>query len=249
MRGQSHFSDYIELFEQIENTSKRAVKGKQLACISRLVFHCGVRRHQVPELKIGDVMDTTGNIIRSIQKFDKEINLTDEMAAEIQNYLNDLKKQNPTLTNQSDWLFPDYRSEKKLERHWDEFGTKYIDIFHAGIKNYYSDARKAGKDEKNIFADGSRQLRISEREFEAVAYDKKIPAGKTIDETCIETIIRLLDQAERMKKSDPNSKQKATDILNEFEETVKKFKSKKSREKYEAFRPRFHDLLNPYIQP
>ena len=201
--------DYNKLFEQIENTSARGVKGNQLACISRLVFYCGLRRKEIPVLKIRDVIDKDGKIIRNIQTFRKEIILNDEMAAEIQKYINGLSKQNPSLTNQTSWLFPSYRNERQLHRHWKKFNVKHIDIFHAGIKYYYSAARNNGIDDKIIFTTGSRQLRISEREFSAIVYGKKIQVGKTPDEQSSDKIMVLLARAENISHRGPEAKEEA----------------------------------------
>jgi len=170
--------DYIKLFEQIENTTLKGVKGNQLACISRLVFYCGLRRKEIPSLKIRDVIDRAGKIISSIRTFKKEIMLTDNMSTEMQKYINDLRKKSPSLVNRTSWLFPHYRNERQLHRHWQEFNIKYINILHAGIKYYYSTARSTKIDKKIIFAEGSRQLRVSERQFSAIVSGKIIQAGR-----------------------------------------------------------------------
>ncbi len=48
--------DMLNLFAQIEASLKTEFEGKQLACISKLVFYCGVRAKEIPELRIRDVI-------------------------------------------------------------------------------------------------------------------------------------------------------------------------------------------------
>ena len=239
-----------KLFDQMKNTSKRLIPGKQLACISQLVFYSGIRKKEVPILKICDVVDTGCNIKKSISVsvFKKNIILNSIMMEEMRSYIDDLKNLTSSPTNQSDWLFPNYRNEKKLWRHWKEFNIKYIDIFHAGIKDYWANGRTSGILKNTIIADGSKQLRITEREFKAIVYGQKIPAGKTIDHHCSMRILELLEEAEKIKKSEPDSKQKATNILNQFNESLKKFKSQNMRKSYEQVRPKFNSLLDPFLK-
>ena len=59
--------DMLDLFDRIETGLKTEFEGKQLACISKLVFYCGVQAKEIPELRIRDVIGKDGEIIRKIK--------------------------------------------------------------------------------------------------------------------------------------------------------------------------------------
>ena len=66
----------LDLFDRIETGLKTEFEGKQLACISKLVFYCGVQAKEIPELRIRDVIGKDGEIIRKIKvKGARDINL------------------------------------------------------------------------------------------------------------------------------------------------------------------------------
>jgi len=53
-----------------------------------------------------------------------------------------------------------------------------------------------------------------------VALNSKIPAGRSVDNRCIEEIMVLMDQAERLNKKNLNVKKEAQIILEKFNKTV-----------------------------
>ena len=66
----------LDLFDRIEAGLKTEFEGKQLSCISKLVFYCGVQAKEIPELRIRDVIGKGGEIIRKIKvKGARDINL------------------------------------------------------------------------------------------------------------------------------------------------------------------------------
>ena len=71
---------FNQLIDRIETAPTLKFAHKQLACISKLVFFCGVQPPEIPKISIRDVLDNGGNIIREIHKFDKPIFLKDEVA-------------------------------------------------------------------------------------------------------------------------------------------------------------------------
>jgi hypothetical protein len=194
------------------------------------------------------VADKNFNIIKTIKKFLKDIVIPDETAASIQHYVDDLKKLNPFLTKRRSPLFPSYLSERRLHRHWAAFDSKYIDILHAGINYYFLKALKSGETKKDIIDAGSIQLRISEREFEAVASNNKIPAGKSIDDKCSENILELFEQAEHISNIDPRASSKAEAIMKKYERELKNFRSKTLFQSYREIRVDFERVLSPFLR-
>ena len=226
----------MQLFDRMETDSSIMLVGKQLACISKLIFYCGVQQGEITKLLIRDVLDNGGNVIRVIHKFDKPILLTPEVAESISRHIEEMGSRNPTLVKRRSPLFPAYPNTRKIRRHWKSFGTSYIEIHHAGIHYYYQMGLAAGRSKGWIYETGGRQKRISARQFQAVALNSKIPAGRSVDERCVEEILSLQEQAERLTKNDPNARSEAQHILEKFDETVRKIRSDELRERYGVVR-------------
>jgi hypothetical protein len=233
----------MQLFDRMETDSSMRGAGMQLACISKLVFYCGVQQREIPELLIRDVLDNNGNIIKVIRKFDKPIVLEDEIAESIASHIDEMKRRNPSLVKRRSPLFPAYRNTKKLRRHWKSFGITYTQIHHAGIHYYNQKGLSAGELKGRIYETGSGQKRISERQFQAVALNSKIPAGRSVDDQCIDVILSLMEQAERINTKNSNAQKEARRILAKFDETVQKIRLSELREQYGSLRSNFETLF------
>jgi hypothetical protein len=227
---------FNQLIDQIESAPTLKFAHRQLACISKLVFFCGVQPPEIVKLLIRDVVDTGGSIIMDIDKFEKPIFLTDEVARSIARHIDGMGKGNPTLVKRLSPLFPAYPNTRKLARHWKKFGTSYLEIHHAGIHHFYQTKLAAGLPKGRIYKEGGRQKRVTPRQFLAVALNSKIPAGRSVDDRCIHDIMELMEQAERLDKTEPGAKIKANRILAQFDDAVRKIRSDKLREEYGRLR-------------
>ena len=69
-----------------------------------------------------------------------------------------------------------------------------------------------------------------------MALNSKIPRGKSVDERCVDEIVSLQEQAERLNKKDPNAGREAQLILEKFDETVRKIRFDELREEYGSLR-------------
>jgi hypothetical protein len=239
----SERQSFAHLFDRMMTDSSLKGAGKQLACISKLVFYCGVKEREVPKLLIRDVLDIDSNIITEIHKFEKPVFLTDEIAESIARHIDEMSSRNPSLVKRRSPLFPAYQNARKLRRHWQSFDTTCTKIHHAGIHYYYQRRLTDGVPKGQIYESGSLQKRISERQFQAVALNQKIPAGRSVDDRCVDEIWGLIEQAERMNKNDPNAKKEARRILAEFNKTVRKIRSTKLRQLYTSLRSNLNTLL------
>jgi integrase len=237
----------VQLFDRMETDSSMMFAGKQLACISKLVFYCGVQQGEITKLLIRDVIDNSGNIIREIHKFDKSIFLTDDVAEFINRHIAEMGNRNPTLVKRRSPLFPSYRNTRKLRRHWESFGVTYLQIHHAGIHYYYQMGLAAGKSKGRIYETGGLQKRISARQFQAIALNTKISDGKSVDDRCVEEIMRLEEQAEHLNKKDPNARSEAQHILEKFDETVRKIQSDELREEYGSLRSILQNIFKSIL--
>jgi hypothetical protein len=237
------FHNFMQLFDRMETGSSMKAAGKQLACISKLVFYCGVQQREISELLIRDVLDNNGNIIKEIHKFDKPIFLTNEVAESIARHIEEMRDRNPSLVKRRSPLFPAYPNTRKLRHHWKSFGFTYTQIHHAGIHYYNQKGLSDSKPRGRIYETGSRQKRISERQFQAVALNSKIPAGRSVDDRCIDEILSLMEQAERINTKNSNAQKEARRILAKFDETIQKIRLSELREQYGLLRSNFETLF------
>jgi len=140
---------YTELFQWIRDNSKTKMHGFQLECITKLVFFGGVQRRRIPELKVCNVFDGNGRPLDKTTKLKKEIHLSDEMKAALEDYFNDLKSRRSSLANRDSCLFPFYGNANILRRHWEKFGTGYSQIKRDG-KLYEKEEERRRDEERAL---------------------------------------------------------------------------------------------------
>jgi len=239
----------LDLFDRIEAGLRTKFEGKQLACISKLVFYCGVQAKEIPELRIRDVIGKGGEIIRKIKiKGARDINLNGAAFGAVREYVAELRKRRPSLTQGQKRLFPGYPNIDKLKRDWKRFGLNYRIIKEAGYVHYRDSERKKGTSDALIYKKGAEQLRVTTRQFRAVVTGNKIPAGVPVYNRCVDEIMRLYGQAERLDKSASNAAEKAKDIMARFEGCLNRIRDKTLRAEYESMRPRIKTELHPLIK-
>lgn len=235
---------FTQLFDRMEADSSLKGTGRQLACISKLVFYCGIKEGEIPKLTIRDVIDIEGNIISVIRKFSKPIMLTDETERCIAKHIDEMNTRNPSLVKRRSPHFPSYPNTRKIKRHLKTFGTTYMQIHHAGIHYYYQKGLVAGRSKGWIYENGSKQKRISVRQFQAVALKAKIPAGVPVDNRCINEIIRIFDAAERLDKNDPDAKNASARLIKKYKKVLNRFRSKNLKKIYENELSRLDSMLS-----
>ena len=211
--------DMLDLFDRIETGLKTEFEGKQLSCISKLVFYCGVQAKEIPELRIRDVIGKDGEIIRKIKvKGARDINLNGAATEAVRKYVADLRQKRPSLMQGQERLFPGYPNIDKLKRDWKRLGTDCRSIKEAGYIHYRDSERRKGTSDALINKKGAEQLRVTTRQFRAVATGNKIPAGVPVDNRCVDEIMMLLEKAERLDKDAPDAAEIAHSIMEEYEE-------------------------------
>jgi hypothetical protein len=240
----SDFQSFIQLFDRMETDSSLKSTGRQLACISKLVFYCGIKEGEIPELSIRDVIDKDGNIIRGIRKFSKPIMLTDELEDCISRHIEEMNTRNPSLVKRRNPLFPAYPNTRKIKRHLKTFGTTHTQIHHAGIHYYYRKGLEAGRSKGWIYENGSRQKRISIRQFQAIALKAKIPAGVSVDNRCVDEIIRIFDSAVRLDKNAPDVKNETALLIKKYKKVLERFRSNNLKKIYENELSRLESMLS-----
>jgi integrase len=239
----------LDLFDRIETGLKTEFEGKQLSCISKLVFYCGVQAKEIPELRIRDVIEKDGEIIRKIKvKGARDINLNGAATEAVRKYVADLRQKRPSLTHDQKRLFPGYPNIDKLKRDWKRFGLNYRIIKEAGYVHYRDSERRNGTSEALINKKGAEQLRVTTRQFRAVVTGNKIPAGVPVDNRCVDEIVRLYGEAQNLDKSAPDAAEIAHTIMERYEGCLNRIRSDEVRERYDGFRPRFVKMLRSYLK-
>jgi len=225
--------EFLQLIERIQTGSKRKFDGEQLACICQLVYYCGLAAKEVPKLKVGEVVDKNGAVIGDIKSGDAAtIHLNDEARAAIERYIGQLRQNLPSFTHIDAWLFPSYRNTDKLKRDLKRFAADCSMVKKSGYFFFYQNEKRKGSRETRIYKEGGKQLRVTARQFRAVATGNKIRPGKTVDNRCIEQLFGLQEEAERLDKKAPNASEMARGIMARFEQIVASMRNQGTRDNY-----------------
>ena len=204
--------------------------------------------NEVDGVFVQEIVDKDGNIIRVIRKFGKPIVLTGELEECIARHIEEMGNRNPTLVKRRSPLFPAYRNTRKIKRHLKIFGATYTQIHHAGIHYFYRKGLAAGRSKGWIYESGRRQKRISARQFQAIALNSKIPAGRSVDTRSIEEILGLLEEAQHMDKNAPDAEENARNMMERFEKSLNNIRNNEDRKNYEQVRPHIEKALAPHIK-
>ena len=95
---------------------------------------------------------------------------------------------------------------------------------------------------------GAEQLRVTTRQFRAVATGNKIMPGETVDDRCIEEMFSLEREAQDLDKNAPNAAEAARSIMDKFEKSVNSMQKKYLRDRHEKpFRSSIEKALAPFI--
>lgn len=224
---------FLQLIERIRSGSKSSFDGEQLACIAQLVYYCGVLAREIPNLKVGQVVNQDGAIIGYIDGSGaRTIHLNDEALAAIERYIAQLRQKLPSFTHIDARLFPSYRNTDKLKRDLKRFGTTCSSIKEAGYFNFFRNEEGKYTHETQIYEWGGKQMRVTARQFRAVVTGSKIGPGMSVDNRSGDELIRLLEEAEHLNKNAPDAAAIARGIMARFEQIVGGIRNQGKRENY-----------------
>jgi len=241
---------FLQLIERIQTEPKNRFEGSQLTCIAKLVYFCGVLAQEIPKLKVGDVIDKDGEIIRTVESIGaRKIYLKGCALETVRHYIAALRQMLPSFMHLKARLFPSYRNTDKLKRDLKRYDTDCRTIKDAGYSYYYRNEKSEGNRETLIYKRGARQLRVTDRQFRAVANRNKIKPGKSVDTCSVDEIMALLDEAGSLDKKAPDAANIARSIMDRFENSVRNIRKKEVRDDYEgAVRCSLKKLLAPLIK-
>lgn len=173
MPDPADYKAFLALFDHIE-TGKTELRnpfhGKQLACISRLVFYCGVQRKEIPELLVRDMIGQDGRLLIRITRFEQPIVLNRPAYNALERYLAELKKKPPKFLNRKSYFFPNFQNVEKLQEDWSRFGTNYREIRKAAFHHYVAEYAS----NLSSIHDCAEQLRVAPRYFQTVYFRYRV---------------------------------------------------------------------------
>ena len=238
------------LLQQIENTDKKKVSQPELSCITQLVYYSGIRQKEAIDLRVLDVVDANGDVKAIIRNkkiiIDKEpIIFPDQARNAVKAYLTIMKSKNPILVMKRKPLFPTYRTDRTLRRHWELTNTKFSEIREGGIKSHFTREGLNHEVLEKIYKEGSKIYRISPRQFYAVIANKKIQSGQIVyDDRCIVRMLEAWEQIQKINCNSPSAKNDAIKILDEANEAFGKIRNPEHRNNYKSLIDHISNIAN-----
>ena len=165
MENDMENKEIIKLLDTINASTDKVIDGKVLSCALYLVWGCGVKKKEIPELKIETIIDEAGKVAESMKIGLDSVPLPGEVQLMLTDYLGYLKP-NGKYSKPDDKLFPGYNIKRTLERHVEKFYTEgqiFQKLRKAGIKNCYYSLLNSGEREEECLGT-AEQFRITERE-------------------------------------------------------------------------------------
>jgi hypothetical protein len=124
----------------------------------------------------------------------------------------------------------------------------YRKIKEAAYAHFLANERHKGTPDARLYNKGAKQLRVTVRQFRAVATFNKIGPGEPVDNRMAREIMMLLEQAEGLDKDAADVEETARDIMEKYEKRLNRIRSDEVRERYVGFRARFERLLGSYLK-
>jgi hypothetical protein len=179
--------DLIDLAAKVELTNTPFIDGKILSSLIKVVFHCGLKKSDLLELNIGDIVDKKGDIRQSIYGC---IPVTDEVNVIFRDYIDYLKTRGYSRIKSAP-LFPTrnkgrYES-RQLQYHLgkcirglrEEIGLEKIR--QSGICRFYEKMLVEGRSVSECLQETTQFSRCTLRHVEGILKNRIIPAGKKKD--------------------------------------------------------------------
>jgi TusA-related sulfurtransferase len=253
------YDRFIRLLKDIEESESKKISRSELICITQLVFYSGIIQKEIIRLRVSDVVDADGNIKNAIKtkkilkKKSKgellEIILQDRSRQAISEHLAAMRGKNPSLVMKRKSLFPSYRSERTIKRHWKEFYTNYNEIREGGMKSHYARNAVRSVPLSKIYLSGGKIFRIWPRSYYAAVADKKIRSGIDVnDEKQIHVLLKNLQEAERINPNSPTAQSHASQILDEAREALAKIINERTRHNHSSLVDSIRSKLARHIK-
>jgi len=200
-------SEFQQLIGDIKNSFYPKIDSKVYSFALELVFTCFLKKKDLLNLIIADVVDASGNILSLIKIKKRNLPLSQDVISLISGHIAYLKSNNYPTSSQSP-LMPDKNhkkyNEKKIDRHLKKFPQSHskkiaLDkIRQAGILYQYQYLKNINKmDEEQAIKNLSRLTRLQERHVKGIITGNIQKTGKT------NVAQMTIDPIELLKSNDP----------------------------------------------
>ena len=190
---QPHFSEdeFISLVNNIEQYNTPFIDGKVLSSLVRAAFYCGLKKSEIINLNIGDVVDRVGNISPDAKCGQDLIPVGKQGHLVFQDHFAYLKMKGYS-TIKSAPLFPTRKKtrydSRQLQYNLEKcMGLPKSNIIglekirQSGICRFYERLKVDGRSPNECLQETKRFARCTLRHVEGILMNKIIPAGRKPD--------------------------------------------------------------------
>lgn len=196
-------SDFAHFSKELENRKTVSVDGMVLSTLLQLCYHLGLHKHELIQLKIGDV-SKAGVIFDEILVNAATMPLSPYAKQLLQKYIQYLRKKGYRLTA-SHALFP-YKFKapfqaktlhNQLEKGFSEYfsgNLSLVDVRKLGVCSYYDQLKDGGESPQRCLEKVAQFARISEKGVQDLIQDKIKPAG--VKQNKLEDYMKQIEKME-----------------------------------------------------
>jgi len=178
----------LELADRIQQESTPFLDGYILSSIVKVAFYCGLKKSEIIKLKVGDIVDRTGNACDYLRCGDINIPLNNDAREMFRNHLLYMKKIGYSRRHKSP-LFPKRTGKpygpRQLQYDLKGFFKGHPDkpsldkIRQSGICRYYDRLREEGKWAGECMRKTINFARCSPRQAHCILNKEIIPSGQS----------------------------------------------------------------------
>jgi hypothetical protein len=171
-----------QTISDLQEKKEKGFDGGILATALELIFHSGLQKKEIPEIKIGSLKyketDELFAIEIGAEGSTHQINLTDEAMYILHDYLDYLKSQDYYTTSEAP-LFPGYPNTTKIDRDMKKYasGLTVRDLHKIGATRYFKLKRDQKDSEKESLKAAAQQFRMREENVKKLVEELIPPAA------------------------------------------------------------------------
>ena len=176
--------ELVELAAKIEHFRTPFIDGKILSSLIKVIHYCGLKKTEILELNIGNIIDKKGKIRQNILDI---VPITDQCKEIFRNHLTNLKTGGYSRIHSSP-LFPNrknkrygsrqlqYNLEKSMQGFASDIGLEKIR--QSGICRFYERMIVEGRSDTECLRETMRFARCTLRHVKGILKNRIIPAGR-----------------------------------------------------------------------
>jgi hypothetical protein len=172
--------DVSEIIKKIETSDLEHIDSIMLSNLVKLVHQLGLKKGQALKLKIKDVVDSSGNLVKQINIDNRKISVHPEAERLIDGHIDYIKANGSYNTDEESPLFQNRRGEeyseaaRQLRKNFNS--PKFEKIRQGGLKKY-DDSLKHLSDEKRM-NEMEKFTGLSPKQISGIINDRMQKAGR-----------------------------------------------------------------------